>query len=297
MDIRPSPFAGRWYEGDADLLAQAVDAYVDAPQVEPPAGEVLALIAPHAGHVYSGPVAGYAFRTVRGRQFDTVVVLSPSHFHADGPLITSAHAAYATPLGKVAVDQAGLAAVRADLQQQFQVPGGMILPGIRRDQEHAIEIELPFLQRVLSGAFQLIPIMVRDQSQRMVQGLALALARVLRAAGRRALIVGSSDLSHYYSAVEAKALDAHMLRQIEAFDPEGVLRAEDEGRGFACGRGPIAAALWAARDLGANQARVLRHATSGDVTGDRAEVVGYGAAVVWREQRLAAETDSAADSI
>ncbi len=281
MDLRPSPIAGRWYPGEAGALAEAVDAYVDAAQIEPPGGEVVALIAPHAGHVYSGPVAGYAFATVRGQSFDTVAILSPSHFHADGPLVTSAHAAYQTPLGTVTVEQPALTALRAGLQTQFNVPGELLLPGIRRDQEHAVEIELPFLQRVLSGAFTLIPIMVRDQGQRMMRGLAQALANILK--GRRALIVGSSDLSHFYADAEADRFDAEMLKQIGAFDPEGVLQAEAAGRGYACGHGPIAAALWAARDLGANHARVLRHATSGGVTGDHAEVVGYGAAVVWKE--------------
>jgi hypothetical protein len=281
MDIRPSPIAGQWYPGEAGPLAETVDAYVDAAQIERPAGAVVALIAPHAGHLYSGPVAGYAFAAVRGQTFDTVAILSPSHFHADGPLVTSAHAAYQTPLGTVPVDHAALAALRADLQAQFNLPGEQLLPAIRRDREHAVEIELPFLQRVLSGAFQLVPVMVRDQSERVMRGLAQALTKILT--GRRALVVGSSDLSHFYSGTEANKLDAEMLKQIDAFDPEGVLQTEEAGRGYACGHGPIAAALWAARGLGANHARVLRHATSGDVTGEFAEVVGYGAAVVWKE--------------
>ena len=280
MDLRPSPIAGRWYPGDPHALAEAVDAYVDAAQIDTPAGQVVALIAPHAGHVYSGPVAGYAFKAVLGLSFDTVAILSPSHFHADGPLVTCAHEAYTTPLGAVEGDREAVAALRADLQAQFSLPGEMLLPAIRRDREHAVEIELPFLQRVLAAPFRLIALMVRDQSQRMMQGLAQALARILR--NRRALIVGSSDLSHFYTGAEANKLDAEMLKQIGAFDPEGVLQAEESGRGYACGHGPIAACLWAARDLGATQARVLHHATSGDVTGDQAEVVGYGAAVVWK---------------
>jgi AmmeMemoRadiSam system protein B len=182
----------------------------------------------------------------------------------------------------VAVDREAAARLRAELAAALSLPGDVALAAIRHDREHAIEIELPFLQRVLAADFKLIPVMLRDQSPRTARALGLALAKVLREAGHRALIVGSSDLSHYYPQPIAKKLDAEMLKQIDAFDPEGVLAAEAEGKGFACGHGAIAATLWAARELGANHAQVLKHATSGDTSGDYSQVVGYGAAVIWR---------------
>jgi hypothetical protein len=182
----------------------------------------------------------------------------------------------------VEVDQEAVAALRAELAAALGLSGDLALVAIRRDREHAIEIELPFLQRVLGEGFTLIPVMLRDQSPRVARALGLALGKVLRAAGHRALIVGSSDLSHFYPQPGAERLDAEMLKQIDAFDPDGVLAAEAEGRGFACGHGAIAATLWAARELGATRARVLKHATSGDVSGDYAQVVGYGAAVIWK---------------
>jgi MEMO1 family protein len=283
MDLRPSPIAGQWYSGHAPSLARSVDAYLEAAKAEvhTPAGEIVGVIAPHAGHKYSGPVAAYAFEAVRGLKVDTVTIMCPSHFHDDGLLITSSHEAYATPLGTVPVDQEALELLRADLAAALSVPGDFALAAIRHDHEHAIEIELPFLQRVLAEGFNLIPVMLRDQSPRVARALGLALAKVLR--GRRALLVGSSDLSHYYPQPIAQQLDAEMLKQIGAFDPDGVLVTEAEGRGFACGHGAIAAALWAARELGANHAQVLKHATSGDTSGDYAQVVGYGAAVIWKE--------------
>jgi hypothetical protein len=280
MDLRPSPIAGQWYAAHAPSLKNLVDGYVDAASVEIPNGKIVGVIAPHAGHKYSGPVAGYAFRAVRNLPVETVVIACPSHFHDDGPLVTSAHEAYATPLGAAEVDQAALAALRAELADALGVPGEALLPAIRHDREHAIEIELPFLQRVLPEGFKLIPIMLRDQSSRLARALGAALARILRE--RRALLVGSSDLSHFYPQQLAARLDAEMLKQIDAFDPDGVLAAEAEGRGFACGHGAIAATLWAARELGADHARVLKHATSGDVSGDYSQVVGYGAAVIWK---------------
>jgi hypothetical protein len=144
-----------------------------------------------------------------------------------------------------------------------------------------LEIELPFLQRCLASPFRLLPIMLRDQSATVAQAVGRALSEVLRD-GPALLIVGSSDLSHFHPASTARALDGEMLARLESFDPEALLRAEDEGIGFACGKGALAAVLWAARDLGADVVRVLDYATSGDITGDDESVVGYGAAAIYR---------------
>jgi len=146
------------------------------------------------------------------------------------------------------------------------------------DQEHSLEIELPFLQRALVGEFKLLPVMARSQSANVSQQLGAALAETLR--GKNALVVASTDLSHFYTQTEAVAYDTEMLRRIESFSPEDVLCADKEKQGFACGLGALTAVLWAAKALGADTVKVLRHATSGDVTGDFSSVVGYGSAVV-----------------
>jgi len=276
MDTRPSPIAGRWYPGDARELISSVDAYIDAAQLPEIYGEVIAVMAPHAGHVYSGPVAGYAFSAVRGTQPELVAVVSPMHQPYSQPLLTSAHQAYQTPLGSIAIDQAAVADLNKELEQEL----GFGLTPVRNDMEHSLEIELPFLQRALAKEFRLLPVMVRDQSARVGQALGKSLADVL--ADKAALLVASTDLSHFYDQDQARILDSEMLRQVEAFDPLGVLEAEEQGKGFACGRNALAAVLWAAKDLGANMVQVLKHATSGDITGDYSEVVGYGAAVITR---------------
>lgn len=274
MDLRPSPIAGRWYPGQAAALAAAVDDDLRTADSPPPTGRVVGMIVPHAGLQYSGWVAGQAFRAVQGTRVEVVAILCPSHFHEDGPLITSGHAAYQTPLGTVPVAHDLVARLRDALPP-------LSLTAIRRDREHAIEIELPFLQRALAGEFALLPVMMRDQSAEVARALGQALAQVL--AGRPALIVGSSDLAHFRPQAETEALDSEVLGQIAAFDPPGVFRVQASGRGFACGHGAIAAALWAARALGATHSRVVKHATSGDVSGEYRSVVGYGAAVLWKE--------------
>jgi AmmeMemoRadiSam system protein B len=276
--VRPSPLAGKWYEGNPKSLARAVDQYLDQAELPELPGEVVAVIAPHAGHFYSGPVAGYAFAAVRGTTPDLVAVLSPMHQPYYEPLLTTAHAAYSTPLGQITVDEEIVALLDAQLKETLG--GG--LTRVAYDQEHSLEIELPFLQRALAGDFKLLPVMVRAQSPRVSQGLGEALAKVLR--DKNALLVASTDLSHFYKQSEAQALDHEMLRRIESFSPEEVFHAEEQGKGFACGLGALTAVLWAARGLGADQVKVLRHATSGDVTGDYSQVVGYGAAVILKSK-------------
>jgi AmmeMemoRadiSam system protein B len=289
MDLRPSPLAGLWYPARPDALAASVDAllaqasgsYTPGQSETPPEPDaVVGLLAPHAGHRFSGAVAAHAFHAVQGQRFDVVAVLSPSHYHADAPILTSAHAAYATPLGPVLVDQPALAALRAALARALAVPAGQAVPALRRDREHAIEIELPFLQRALAPGFSLLPLMLRDQGEPLARALGAALAEALR--GRRALLVASSDLSHFSPQATALERDAALLQPLAALDPAGVLAVQAAGRGQACGAGAIAAVLWAAQALGANRARVVRHATSGDVTGDYDAVVGYAAALLWK---------------
>ena len=280
MDVRPSPIAGQWYAGDARRLAANVDGYISGAKLPEISGEVVAIMVPHAGHVYSGPVAGYAFAALRGLQVELVAVISPMHYPYPQALLTTSHQAYSTPLGVIPVDRQAQDTLDAHLTERL----GYGLARVKNDPEHSLEIELPFLQRALGGEFSLLPVMVREQGQAVAQALGQALAQTLR--GQQALLVASTDLSHFYPQAIAQELDQAVLRQVEAFDPAGLLRLEDEGKGFACGRGALASVLWAARELGADKTQILHYATSGDVTGDFSQVVGYGAAVILREGSL-----------
>lgn len=271
MNFRPSPIAGRWYPGQATALKNSIETYLAQAPVQV-YDQVVGIVAPHAGHLYSGRVAAHSFKAVGGNP-EVVVILCPSHFHDNAALITSAHESYETPLGTVAINRALLNQIEGELQS-------FSWAAIKQDREHAIEIELPFLQCLFTNV-TLVPIMMRDQSLVVAQALGQALAKILL--NQNALIVASSDLSHYYTDQKARLLDTEMLKQIENFNPLGVLQTEASGRGFACGHGAIAAMLWAAQALGANQTKVLGHTTSGEVSGDLSAVVGYGAAVVWKE--------------
>jgi AmmeMemoRadiSam system protein B len=278
LDLRPSPIAGTWYEGRPEILQRNIDNYLDRAKLPELPGEVIAVIAPHAGHRYSGAVAGYAFAALRSQRPDLVAVIAPMHHPYAEALITSAHDAYTTPLAPVPIDKSAI----KELDAILKVDLGFGLSAVSRDPEHSLEIELPFLQRALATDFKLLPVMVRAQDPGVSQGLGKALAGVLR--DKNYALVASTDLSHFYDQETAKRLDSEMLRQIEAFSPEGVFETERSGRGFACGHAAVAAVLWAARDLGADAVKLLHYATSGDVTGDTSGVVGYGAAAILKQR-------------
>lgn len=279
LDLRPSPIAGTWYEGRPNVLAEEIDRYLDQAELPELSGEVIAVIAPHAGHRFSGPVAGYAFAAVRNRAPDLVAVISPMHQPYYEPLLTARHDAYTTPLGNVPIDKEALAELNAILKPELNFG----VTAVPNDPEHSLEIELPFLQRALKGEFQLLPIMVRSHEPRVAQALGKSLAKILK--GKQFLLVASTDLSHFYDQKTAKALDAEMLHCMESFQPESLFEAERTGKGYACGHAATAAVLWAARDLGGDTVKILHHATSGDVTGDYRQVVGYGAAVVLKSTK------------
>lgn len=283
LDVRPSPIAGQWYEADPEMLARNVDEYLDDVQLPDLDGEVIAVIAPHAGHAYSGAVAGYAFAALRDASTrlsaspNLVAVVAPMHHPYVEPLITTTHDAYSTPLGNVPVDRDALLELDVILKSDL----GFGLSPVSNDKEHSLEIELPFLQRLFpseQSEWKLLPVMVRAREPHVSERLGKALANVLR--DKNFAIVASTDLSHFYNHKTALTYDRAMLNEIESFNPEGAFDVERAGKGFACGLGAFTAVMWASRELGADRVKVLRHATSGDVTGDYSSVVGYAAAVI-----------------
>lgn len=273
LDLRPSPIAGTWYKADPKALATNIDSYINDAQLPQLDGDIIGVIVPHAGHRYSGHVAGYAFAALRNLSFDLIAIISPYHNHTQYPLLTTAHEAYSTPLGNIQADQLTL----TELNIALDIP---ITP-IANDKEHSLEIELPFLQRVLKNDFKLLPIMIHSQEVEVAQKLGNALTTILK--NKKALIIASTDLSHFYDQKTANILDNEMLKRFEAFNPESIFEAEQTGKGFACGHAAVASMLWATQQLGADKVQILKYATSGDITGDYSSVVGYGAAVVTRQ--------------
>jgi AmmeMemoRadiSam system protein B len=270
-DVRPSPLAGRWYPAQAESLREMVERFLAAaPTTNLESGKVVGLLAPHAGLRFSGPVGAHAFALIRNLSFDTVVVIGPMHHPIPGEVHTTAHLAYETPLGTIPVDQETLTTIGKTIP----------LTPLRNDPEHSVEIELPFLQHVLTPGFMLVPLMLREQSAMQSEMLGSALADAL--ADRKVLFVASSDLSHFYPQKVANELDSTMLSAIEAMDAKRVVNLNERGLAFACGYGAIATVIHAVTAWEVNQARITGYATSGDVTGDFNQVVGYGAGAFYQ---------------
>jgi AmmeMemoRadiSam system protein B len=276
MSIRKAAVAGTWYPGTAPALAGAVDGYL-AGTDEVAAGhlrELVALIAPHAGLIYSGPVAAHAYRQLRDRAVGLVVLVGPSHFLGfDGVSIYRA-GGFETPLGVADIDEECASAIMAAAPIVHERPAA-------HAREHSLEMQLPFLKRVAPAA-RIVPLVVGRQTAETARSLGDALGAVLK--GRNALLVASTDLSHYHDAATAARLDGVVIDHVSRFDADGLQRALDAGPEHACGGGPTVAVMRAARQLGARDAVILRYADSGDVSGDKSAVVGYLAAALGNNQ-------------
>jgi hypothetical protein len=263
---------GSWYPGDATTLAAEIDRYLGAAAVDAPGTPPTALIAPHAGLMYSGPVAAFAYTLTRDAPYRAVVLIGPSHFVAFSGVALWPEGTWETPFGAVAVDAGLAASIRAASPE-------IVEHAAAHGREHSLEMQLPFIARLLPGV-PIVPLLMGRQTRETAMAAGGALARALLAVPD-VLLVASSDLSHYEDARTAARLDAVVISHVEAMDAEGLMGALERQPGHACGGGPIVAVLHAARQRGATSARVLRYADSGDVSGDKSSVVGYMAAAIW----------------
>ncbi len=277
--------AGSFYPSDPARLRGMIEVMLAEVDCRPHEGDVLALVAPHAGYLYSGSVAATAYAAVQGRNVARVVVIAPSHFEAFTFTSVYDGDAYETPLGSIAIDKEfALRLTESDAISRFSHRGH---DPSEQGSEHAIEVQLPWLQHVL-GAFRLVPVVMGNQSYEASRGLGSALATLITAEHESAsqcggtLIVASSDLSHYFTAESAEAMDRRTLHALESWDYFNMAQNFAAQRWEACGGGPILAAMIASEHLGANIAQVLKYAHSGHVTGDQSRVVGYSAVAFLR---------------
>jgi AmmeMemoRadiSam system protein B/AmmeMemoRadiSam system protein A len=272
-EIREPAVAGAFYPDKPDLLSRDIKRYLENVKKEKIEGEVVALVSPHAGYMYSGQVAAYAYKLIEGKNFDSVVVIAPSHRVLFKGASIYDRGGYQTPLGVVPVD-VELSKKIMEKRKEIQ-----FLPDAH-SQEHSLEVQVPLLQTVLKS-FKLIPIVMEPSwNWETCQYLASAIADTTR--GKNVLLIASSDLSHFHSYDQAIGLDKVVLNHIDRFDPEGLNRDLKNGRCEACGGGPIITIMLAAKSHGANQGKVLKYLNSGDVTGDRSRVVGYAAGVFYK---------------
>ncbi len=285
QNIRQPGVAGSFYPADPKVLAAMIDdmlARAAPAQINDP---ILAVVAPHAGYPFSGPVAAYTYSTLKGRKFSRVVVIAPSHFESFAFTSVFNGDAYTTPLGTIPIDKT-FAQQLAKMSATIKMSDRGHVPG-PRGAEHALEVQLPWLQRVL-GEFELVAVVMGDQSYENSRALGVALAKLIR--GGDTLIVASSDLSHYHPYEEAVKIDHKTLTAVHDWDYFSMSQNFEMRVWEACGGAPIVAAMIAAERMGASQATVLKYANSGDMAGDYSRVVGYGAvAFVKTQNQRAAE--------
>jgi AmmeMemoRadiSam system protein B len=266
--LRKPAVAGTWYPDSPEMLAAEVDGYLAAADPGPPLHDLVALVAPHAGLMYSGPVAAYAYRQMRGRSPKLIVLVGPSHFVGFEGVAVYRRGGFASPLGVVEIDEASATALLAASPVCREHASA-------HAREHSLEMQLPFVRRLAPDA-RILPLVMGWQTDQTARALAEALATVL--AGRQALLVASTDLSHYQDARTAAELDAVVIDHVSRFDADGLQRALNAYPEHACGGGPTVAVMRAAQALGARDAVILKYADSGDVSGDKSAVVGYLAA-------------------
>jgi MEMO1 family protein len=274
---RRAAVAGTWYSDNPSRLTDEIDRYLDRADGQSTSRPARALIAPHAGLMYSGPVAAFAYAVLHNISYGAVVLVGPSHFVPFRGVSIWSSGAWETPLGMVAVEGQLAETIRTESEAIVELPAA-------HGREHSLEMQLPFLARLQPGV-PIVPLVMGHQTRETAFGLGDAIARAVRRSDRSSrsdvLLVASSDLSHYYDADVAARMDAVMIRHIEALDPDGLMTALEQEPLHACGGGPMVSVLHAARQLGATEAHVLRYADSGDVSGDKSSVVGYLAAAVF----------------
>jgi AmmeMemoRadiSam system protein B/AmmeMemoRadiSam system protein A len=280
--VREPAVAGDFYPEDPEELKTMVDAFLQP--VDSLDGEPIGLIVPHAGYVYSGWVAAYGFKQLAGANYDTIVIIGPNHQDPtfDG-ISVYAQGAFETPLGQVPIDEE-VAQALIDYDKHIVFDADV------HAQEHSIEVELPFLQRVL-GQVKIVPIIIGQPTEENVEILSRALTEVL--VGKKALLIASSDMSHYPSYDDAVRVDSATLAALETGDPQALLAniQHNMTAGVSnlvtclCGQGPVLVVMKVAAQLGANQVTVLKYANSADspyASADRSQVVGYGSVMLWR---------------
>jgi MEMO1 family protein len=266
--VREPVWAGRFYDDNAERLSAQLDFFLE--NAGPgPGEEAVALIAPHAGYVYSGQTAAFAYKLVRGKPFDTVVILGPSHRYGFRGCSIYSGGGFRTPLGTVLVDEA----LASDLMKRS---GFAFVPEAHAE-EHSVEVQVPFIQKVLPAA-KIVPVVIGYAERKTIETLAAALVKAC--AGRKVLVVASTDMSHFLSREEANRTDAETMDLIRGLKAETIIRKMEARGNILCGGAAVAAAILYAGARGAVSAEILKYADSAAASGDESRVVGYVAAAL-----------------
>ena len=275
MKVRRAFQAGAFYAGTADTLRTQIEecfthklgpGKIPKPSANGPR-RLIGFVSPHAGYAYSGPVAahGYYNLALDGKP-DIIIILGPNHAGQGSPIAAMNDGVWRTPLGDVQVDHS----TADSIVKESKI---VDLDDTAHMFEHSIEVQLPFLQYLYGSDFRFVPIAFQMQDLESSQEIGKAIAKAL--AGKKATVIASSDMTHYESQKSVEKKDGMVIEAIEKMDEPLLYKVIEDNVISACGYGPIIALITAAKIMGAKNAKLLRHATSGDVTGDFSSVVGY----------------------
>ena len=268
--VRKPVCAGSWYDNRPEALSRQLDRFLLQASSNAPTEGIVGLIAPHAGYVYSGWIAAHAYRLVHGKNYDTVIIIGTSHRHGFRGCSIYPKGGYETPFGIAEIDETLASEIS-------KASGFKFIPKAHSD-EHSVEMQVPFVQKVLPKA-KIVPIVMGAPSKQTVSSLAEAFTKTLR--NKNALIVASTDLSHFFSKTKANAVDSETLALIESMDTDKIIDKMGRRENIMCGGGPVAAVLLYAKKVGAPKVKTLKYADSSQVGGDESRVVGYMAAAIY----------------
>ncbi len=279
MNIREPVVSGTFYPAKKDALLKMISSMLNTVNLEKTYEDknIFGLISPHAGYVYSGTAAAYGYSLLKGRKYDTIIILGPSHYTLLNGASVWKNGQYSTPLGKIDIDTE---ATNFLLDKYEHIEFNQIA----HIQEHSIEVQLPFLQYVLKSDFKFVPIIIGNQQLDYIKKLTEALINLLNTnINKKYLFIASTDLSHYHSSDVALRMDGNVASAIESFDIEKLNTIIEERTGEACGIGPILTLMLLSEKLNIKNVDILKLTNSGETSGDYSRVVGYMSAVLYKE--------------
>lgn len=273
--IKEPNVSGQFYPDNPGLLSSQIDQYFSKADVSIFNRSIDIVIAPHAGYIYSGPVAAYGFKSVSKREYSTVVILAPSHFVDFDGISLWPEGGFRTPLGVVEVDKDFVQRLIVQHEKFYFYPQAF-------EGEHSLEVEIPFLQKTFQN-FKIVPVIFGQPSFEILKDFSKALNQII---GDRkdVLVLVSTDMSHYHTDEYARKMDNNTLEAIKGLQVEQIWKEFHLRTMEMCGWIPLTAALLYAQERGLNRVEVLRYANSGDITGERNRVVGYSSVVIYKDQ-------------
>jgi len=276
MQNRTPAVAGMFYPKETEKLKSLVnDCFLSnyGPAKIPPTDskkKIYGVICPHAGYVYSGPIACHSFYAISSNPIELFIIVGPNHWGIGCNVASMKDCSWETPLGNVEVDSQA-AKELADISELIE------LDFFSHTKEHSLEVQVPMLQEVFSNKFKILPIAMIDQTQNTAVELGRCIAKITKK--NNAMIIGSSDFTHYEENDYAHKQDMALIEPILNLDLETFYEVLNSKKITACGYGAIATTMVACKELGATKGELLKYATSGDVMGDKSSVVGYGSII------------------